>query len=86
MITAQTQNVNSKRRNFGFICKIKRHHYHLGAWRDHKQGQRKKGNQNCTNDNRALKLWGEVGKIAIPGKQYTKKGMGYNNAGVHVQT
>ena len=29
----------------GFICKIKRHHYHLGAWRDHKQGQRKKGKQ-----------------------------------------
>ena len=42
--------------------------------------------KNSTNDNRALKLWGEVGKIAIPGKQYTKKGMGYNNAGVHVQT
>ena len=43
-------------------------------------------NENSTNDNRALQLWGELGKIAVPGKQFTKKGMGYNKVGVRVQT
>ena len=29
---------------------------------------------NSTNGNRTLQLWGELGKITIPGRQYTKKG------------
>ena len=39
-------NVKSKKQEIsGLSAKSKCHHYHLGAWRDHKQGQQKKGKQ-----------------------------------------
>ena len=72
-------NVKSKKQEIsGLSAKSKCHHYHLGAWRDHKQGQQKKGKQTAQTIIEPCNCGRKLGKITNTGKKDTRKGMGYN--------
>ena len=89
MIAAQTRTVNiTKKRNFGLSVKASFVTTTLGNGGITSRVNERRVRVNSTNDSRALQLWGELGKIAMPGKQYTKKKkeMGYNKAAERVQT